>query len=83
MSRLSDWRMAAEAGGEYVDIEYQRWLMASDDQRRRLKRRKLILSWHDFAKTPSDILQLAKKMADEADIVKIACKTEKNEGFVF
>ena len=31
---------AIEAGGDYVDIEYQRWLMASDDERQTIEKKK-------------------------------------------
>jgi 3-dehydroquinate dehydratase/shikimate dehydrogenase len=55
-------------GADYVDVEYR----AYKDFNRRQAR--LVLSFHDFEKTPADLEATARKMAAlEPSIVKVAC----------
>src|SRR5262245_18397071 len=55
-------------GADYVDVEFK----AYKDFRRRDA--KLVLSWHDFEKTPEDLESIARKMAAlEPFLVKVAC----------
>lgn len=78
--------LAASCGADYVDVEYASW-RASGVMRQRVGsacRRKrggtkcrLILSKHDFQKTPSDLERTLDEMAAEpCDVVKIACQAE-------
>lgn len=75
---------AIKTGGEYVDLEFRRWMAADDGRERlaealsRLRRDgrdvKLILSFHDFQRTPSDVLAIAQKVSHDldSDVVKVA-----------
>ncbi|HEV3026713.1 MAG TPA: shikimate dehydrogenase [Planctomycetota bacterium] len=57
-------------GADYVDVEFRAY---KDFQRRNAK---LVVSYHDFEKTPEDLERIAKKMAAlEPLLVKIACQT--------
>jgi 3-dehydroquinate dehydratase/shikimate dehydrogenase len=76
---------AISAGGEYVDIEFARWLTAGVEKepllnkiaelRKSGRTVKLILSSHNFTNTPPDLAATFKKIADDphADVAKIAC----------
>ncbi|NLE28314.1 MAG: shikimate dehydrogenase, partial [Phycisphaerae bacterium] len=76
---------ALDAGGEFVDLEFQRWKAAKEAGQRLIdkiaalraagREVRLILSWHDFQGTPDDLEQRVGQMAEEpyADIVKFAC----------
>ncbi len=75
---------ATVAGGEYVDIEYKRWIEAGGSSRKLVaaieqarssgRKVKLILSYHDFEAMPSHLGSLAKQIsqAPHVDVVKIA-----------
>ena len=79
---------AIEAGGEFVDIEFQRWKEAKVAGEKLLKKIaalrsagrnvRLILSWHDFQATPDDLEQRVQQIANDphADIVKFACNAQ-------
>ncbi|MFA5865149.1 MAG: shikimate dehydrogenase [Phycisphaerae bacterium] len=83
-SQIDQLSAAISAGGNYVDIEFQRWTTSGKAQERLLnkisqlrtggKNVKLILSCHDFQATSPDILSLAQKVAADpfCDIIKIA-----------
>jgi 3-dehydroquinate dehydratase/shikimate dehydrogenase len=56
-------------GADYVDVEYRAY---KDFNRRQAK---LVLSYHDFEKTPDDLERTAAKMGElEPLVVKIACR---------
>jgi 3-dehydroquinate dehydratase/shikimate dehydrogenase len=74
---------AAASGADYVDLEYEAWRQ-SDDVRRVFQaireksadpsRPKLILSKHDFDRTPDDLEAILDNIASQpADVVKLAC----------
>ena len=55
-------------GAEYVDVEFRAY---KDFNRRQAK---LVVSWHDFEKTPADLSAIARKMAAlDPFLVKVAC----------
>jgi 3-dehydroquinate dehydratase/shikimate dehydrogenase len=76
---------AISVGGEYIDIEFARWLTAGNEKKRLLntiaelrktgQTIKLILSSHNFTNTPPNLSELFEKIAADphADIAKIAC----------
>ncbi len=66
--RIALLREAGRAGAEYVDVEFKAY---KDFDRGRAS---LILSWHDFEKTPGDLDRIVRKIAAlEPAILKIAC----------
>jgi 3-dehydroquinate dehydratase/shikimate dehydrogenase len=79
---------AIDVGGEFVDMEFQRWQLAGSARERLVNKItalraagrevRLILSWHDFQRTPTDLKNRVEQIADEphADIVKFACTAE-------
>lgn len=77
---------AAAVGADYVDIEYEAWRRSAQVRERidaiRLDdggagRPRLILSKHDFERTPADLDSILDAIAQEpCDVVKIACKAE-------
>jgi 3-dehydroquinate dehydratase / shikimate dehydrogenase len=81
--QIRELTLAAEAGGAYVDIEYRRWKEAGAAGMALAKtlagkKMKLILSCHDFEKTPADIVSLARAVEKEpcCDVVKVAGMAE-------
>jgi 3-dehydroquinate dehydratase/shikimate dehydrogenase len=57
-------------GADYVDVEFRAY---KDFNRRQAK---LIVSFHDFEKTPQDLERTARKMKElEPFLVKVACHT--------
>ncbi|MDM8005116.1 MAG: shikimate dehydrogenase [Phycisphaerae bacterium] len=84
--RVKLFEVAALVGGDYMDIELAAWrrsallreridaLRQARDPSRPLK---LILSRHDFEKTPADLSNILKDIAREpCDVVKLATKAE-------
>lgn len=69
---------AVQAGAEYVDLEYVAYRDHREDCRQLLdachaNRTRLILSMHDFKRTPGNLDALFAEMAgSEADVVKLA-----------
>jgi len=81
--RISILESAISIGVEYVDIEFSSGKKAISELIKKKGLTKLILSHHDFKKTPSfsELKKLLKKMASlKPDIVKIICfaKSEKD-----
>ena len=87
--RISLMELAGLAGADYLDFEYEAWRRSAnirqkiglvcqvdaDDSR---PRRQLILSKHDFERTPADLVAILDTLAGEpCHIVKLACKAEK------
>lgn len=76
--RLHLLKEAAQAGAEYVDLEYAAWRDCRDHcgplvQACRAGRTRLILSSHDFKQTPDDLdVHFAEMAASDADIIKLA-----------
>ena len=67
--RLAVLEKACAAGADYVDVEFRRFKPFD------LRGAKLVLSWHDFEKTPDDVEATAAAMtALDPFIVKIACQ---------
>lgn len=85
-SQLAILSEAIEIGGEFIDIEYHRWIEARTIQKDFLKKInklrsdgrdiKIIFSYHNFETTPEWLDTLAARIYSDltADIVKIACK---------
>jgi 3-dehydroquinate dehydratase / shikimate dehydrogenase len=71
-------RLLAEAlgqGAEYVDVE---WRAGFDDLIASTAGRRIVLSSHDFEKTPCDLADRARAMrATGADVIKIAAKANR------
>ncbi len=77
---------AIKAGGNYIDIEYHRWIEAYElkkhftNEIQKLKASgrdiKIIFSFHDFTGTPHWISALVERIEKDkyCDIVKVACK---------
>src|SRR5580765_483511 len=66
---------AVEQGAEFVDIE---WQARFDDLIARTGGRRIILSSHDFGKTPSDLPERARAMRSTgAEVIKIAAKANR------
>jgi len=79
---------AAQAGADYIDVEYQAWASsrcrpalpsgaktAANDSERRSHPTQLILSMHDFEKTPADLADRVENLARQpCDVVKVACR---------
>jgi 3-dehydroquinate dehydratase / shikimate dehydrogenase len=66
---------AVEQGAEFVDIE---WQARFEDLIARTGGRRIILSSHDFAKTPSDLPERARAMRSTgAEVIKIAAKANR------
>lgn len=67
--RLALLERACLAGADYVDVEFRRF------KRFELHGAKLVLSYHDFEKTPEDVEATASAMAAlNPEVVKIACQ---------
>ncbi len=78
---------AISAGGEYVDVEFQRWqkaglarqILLDSIGRLRAEGRniKIILSFHDFESMPIDLSGIVQTIAadPDADVVKVAGQT--------
>ena len=68
-------REALEAGAEYVDIEWKaqgvdRWLRPED-------RSRVVLSYHDFERMPSDLAGVVREMrATGSGVVKVAARAK-------
>lgn len=70
---------AANAAVDYIDIGLISGKAQIHRLKKSLKRTKLIISWHDFLRTPSfrRLEKISQRMIDlEADTVKIACQVE-------
>ncbi len=73
-------KAAAQAGAEYVDLEYAAWRdqretckVLLDTLHKNSQATKLILSQHDFKRTPGKLDAIFAEMAgSEADIIKLA-----------
>jgi 3-dehydroquinate dehydratase/shikimate dehydrogenase len=77
---------AIDAGGELIDLEFQRWSQAGAAKEKLINKIaqlrsmgrnvRLILSWHDFNSTPRDLERRVEQIANDphANIVKFACK---------
>jgi 3-dehydroquinate dehydratase / shikimate dehydrogenase len=79
-TRLSLFSAAVEGGAGYLDLEFDAW-KRSPSLRNELAPKwraagaRLILSQHDFQKTPDDLDAVLRLIAAEpCDVVKIACK---------
>jgi 3-dehydroquinate dehydratase/shikimate dehydrogenase len=78
--RLGLLKTAAQAGAEYIDLEYVTWRDSRDSCKHLLqacrkngRATQLILSQHDFKRTPGDLeALLAELAASDADIIKLA-----------
>jgi 3-dehydroquinate dehydratase/shikimate dehydrogenase len=66
---------AIEQGAEFVDIE---WQARFEDLIARTKGRRIVLSSHDFARTPADLPERARAMRSTgAEVIKIAAKANR------
>ncbi len=87
-SRISLLELVGLGGADYIDVELQAW-RASANVRQKIglvcevdattdrPRRKLILSKHDFQRTPKDLPNLVAEIRREpCHIAKVACKAE-------
>ncbi|NLE61214.1 MAG: type I 3-dehydroquinate dehydratase, partial [Planctomycetes bacterium] len=84
--RIRLFEAAALVGGDYIDVELAAWrrstLLRERIEALRLARDpsrplKLILSRHDFEKTPADLPRILEDIASEpCDVVKLATKAE-------
>lgn len=65
--RITILREAARGGADWIDVEFKAY---KDFDRANAK---LILSWHDFEKTPADLTAMVRKMSGlEPDLLKVA-----------
>jgi 3-dehydroquinate dehydratase / shikimate dehydrogenase len=66
---------AVEQGAEFVDIE---WQARFEDLITRTSGRRIVLSSHDFARTPADLAERVRAMqATGAEVIKIAAKANR------
>ncbi|MBI2822176.1 MAG: type I 3-dehydroquinate dehydratase [Acidobacteria bacterium] len=80
--RLEEYRAALELGARWVDVEWMSGLAPRLDA----FADRLVLSLHDFEKTPADVVPLAARMAEvRCGVIKVATlirRTEDLEGLV-
>jgi 3-dehydroquinate dehydratase/shikimate dehydrogenase len=72
---------AARAGADYIDVEYEAWLAAGSPQLVEPEggsaNTRLILSKHDFTRTPEDLPAILDRLrATPAGVIKLACRAE-------
>ena len=68
--RLQLLKQAARSGADYLDIELEALPKFA-----RIGSTKLIVSYHDFERTPADLNQIYRKLAATgADVIKVACQ---------
>ncbi len=87
--RVSFMEMVGLTGADYIDFELDAWLRSANvrqkiglvcevDAHTDRPRRKLILSKHDFERTPTNLdTILANLQAEPAHVVKLACKANR------
>lgn len=81
-ARIELLRLAAREGADFIDLEYQSWRALPEAVRAGLQTDlgrggKLILSRHDFERTPADPGAIfAELLATPADVVKLACRAD-------
>ncbi len=87
--RVSLIELAGLCGADYIDFEYEAWrrsanvrqkigLVCEIDGQTDRPRRRLILSKHDFERTPTNLdTVLADLRAEPAHVVKLACKANR------
>jgi len=80
-ARVSLLEYAGVGGADYVDFEYEAWLASAHVRQKVESLRRavpaLLLSKHDFDKTPENPASILNAIADEpCDIAKLACQAE-------
>jgi len=88
LQRVGLLELAGQNGADYIDVEFNTWKesayvrdrigkVCGIDKRFKQARSKLILSKHDFERTPADLDAILAEIAREpAHVVKLACKAE-------